>query len=306
MGEGTRAAAGLAGHLAQALESVLDEAGHRFLAEAREEVIRGVSASRLGALMGRAGRAARGAELDLGQDERSAWRGPEGWRIERWSAIDALRAVLLLELRGVETETGAELVEEAFRYADEGELVSLYRALFLLPAPERFAWRAKEGARTNMKTVFEALVCDGPYPCLYFDEVAWKQALLKCLFVGASLSSVHGVDERLSEDLARMALDYADERRSAGRSVPPELWVLLGPHAGERGLASLEQELSQGPPSGRFGAMLALARGGEGARLEAALASEADRSVQEAVREVLASEPRPTTAAFGRAGLLVS
>jgi hypothetical protein len=46
------------------------------------------------------------------------------------------------------------------------------------------------------------------------------QCAVKCVFVGAPLWRLWGLDGRLSAELARMALDLADERRSAGRPVP--------------------------------------------------------------------------------------
>jgi hypothetical protein len=52
---------------------------------------------------------------------------------------------------------------------------------------------------------------------------------------------VHGLDERLSGELARMALDLADERRSAGRPVNPLLWLCLGAHGGAGVVPPLER-----------------------------------------------------------------
>ena len=55
-----------------------------------------------------------------------------------------------------------------------------------------------------------------------------KIGLLKALFVGAPLWRVYGLDKRIDAELARMALDLADERCSAHREVQPELWLCLG------------------------------------------------------------------------------
>ncbi len=291
--------------LAEALGCVLDESAGRFAVESCKEVQDGVNAARFGALMGRAGRVARGAALDL-QTLPAPTEGLAGWHVERWSAVDALRVYLVLELAGVDGPSGAAIVEEAFRYADEGELVSLYRGLFLLPEPKRFAWRAGEGARTNMLSVFEAVVCDGPYPVRHFDEVAWKQALLKSLFVGARLASVHGVDSRLSPDVARMALDYADERRSAGRQIPPELWMLLGPHGGQRGIDALIAELASPHQPCRAGAILGLARAGEQARSRAALEGDQSADLQALIGSRFASSSSPSSSAFAELDRLPS
>src|SRR5690606_23174701 len=169
---------------------------------------------------------------------------------ERGTLLDAWRARLVLAHGGLDGDEGRAALEDAFRYADEGETVALLRAVPLVPGPERFLWRVTEGCRSNMRSVFEAAATDSPFPRAAFDDVAWRQALLKSLFVGAPLHRIRGVDARLDGEIARMALDYADERRSAGRPVPPELWVLLGEHLDARALASLEVELrSERPPA---------------------------------------------------------
>jgi hypothetical protein len=42
--------------------------------------------------------------------------------------------------------------------------------------------------------------------------------------------------------------------------VRPELWLLVGKHAGARGIASLEREIASGAPAGRAAAAEALAQ----------------------------------------------
>jgi hypothetical protein len=191
-----------------------------------------------------------------------------GWSPERWSCLEALRVCLLLARPDL-VEAGLELgLEECFRYADEGEQCALYRALPLLPGGGRFTWRAGEGCRSNMRSVFEAVACDSPYPALHFDDLAWRQLVIKAVFIAAPLWRVHGLDERLSPELARMALDLAEERRSAGRPVQPELWLCIGVHGGERASESLEQELEFGHDAGRQAAALGLARAGASERLK--------------------------------------
>ncbi len=214
-----------------------------------------------------------------------------GIDMERWRLREAARVLLILALPNLAESEGAALVEDACRYADEGELRALMRSLQLLPAPERFLWRAGEGCRTNMLGVFEATACDTPYPVRHFDETAWKQLLLKCLFVGAPLARVHGIDTRLSMDLARMALDYADERRSAGREIPPELWVLLGPNGGVRSVHALVTELGAGTRAARLGALLGLARAGASGPLEAGLAAEQDDEIVRLTHRLIAGGP---------------
>jgi hypothetical protein len=211
----------------------------------------------------------------------------EGWNPERWSLLDAARAVLVLSRRDVAEPGVVAALQECFRYADVGELVALHRALALLPDSRRFAWRAGEGCRSSMRAVFEAAACDTPLPFTVFDDRAWRQLVIKALFVEAPLWRVYGLDQRLDAELARMALDLADERRSAGRPVYPELWACLGRFAGERGRAALEQELAGTNQPGRRAAALALARAGEIERLAELSQREKDPVVRSAMESAL-------------------
>jgi hypothetical protein len=99
-----------------------------------------------------------------------------------------------------------------------------------------------------------------------------------------------GLDQRLSPDLARMALDLAEERRSAGRPVQHELWLCLGAHAGERGLDALRGELDPANANtlGRRAAAYGLARAGAREELEGILSRESDDRVRCALQDALA------------------
>jgi hypothetical protein len=197
--------------------------------------------------------------------------------------------VLVLTRGDLDEPSCERALEEAFRYADEGELCALHRVLAHLPHPERFAWRAGEGCRSNMRDVFEAAALDTPFPARWFDDVAWRAAAIKSLFVGAPLWRLSGLDQRLDPGLARMALDLADERRSAGREVQHELWLCLGTHAGERGRSSLLTELDPANPRtlGRMAAAFGLARAGAASHLRELALRERDPAVADALRAAL-------------------
>lgn len=277
----------------------LSTSARAWLASATDEVAGGASDTRFCALFSMASRHAGAGALEPGPKGIAAAEALlAGWNPERWSRLEALRVVLLLASPALDGDAGPRRVEELFRYADEGELCALERSLALLPGPERFVWRAGEGCRSNMRSVFEAAALDTPFPLRHFDDVAWNQAVIKCLFVGAPLWRLFGLDQRLSPELARMALDLADERRSAGRPVPHELWLCLGTHAGERGRAALEQELRAGAPArARAAVLLAFARAGDDARL-AAFDGVADPLVRTALERARAGDTASSTFRF--------
>ena len=262
-----------------------------WLTAARAEVAAGVDDPRFCVLFSLASRYAprRALAPDTGELARAAAALP-GWNPERWSTLDAVRGALVLARADLGTPRAAAAVEELFRYADMGELCAAYKLLAHLPSPERFVWRAGEGARSSMKSVYEAACCDTPFPARYFDAVAWRQAVIKALFVEAPLWRVWNLDARLDEELARMALDLTDERRSAGRPVNPETWMCLGRFGGERARKSIERELAGGPAVGRAGAALALARAGARERLLSLSAVEKDPLVHRTMAEALAGK----------------
>jgi len=270
----------------------------RWLEASAGEIAAGAPVERFCALFSLAARHARRTALAPSADERAlAGRLVEGWNPERWSVLESVRVVLILSRPDLAGEGGARALSDAFRYTDEGELCALLRSLALLPGAERFVWRAGEGCRSNMRSVFEAAALDTPYPARHFDDLTWRQCVIKCLFVGAPLWRLWGLDERLSPELARMALDHADERRSAGRLVPHELWLCLGRHAGARGLEALERELAPANANtlGRCGAALALARAGEERRLERLTARESVPALLAALARARAGETRAAT-----------
>ncbi len=271
------------------LERRLAGAGRAWLQTALADIANGAAAERLASLISMASRHAPRGDLDPSAAERNdAQRLLPGWNPERWTTLEALRARLVLNHPDIDGASFSAVLEECFRYADGGELTALYRVLGHLPAGERFAWRAAEGCRTNMRTVFEATACDTPYPAQYFDDVAWHQLVIKAVFIEAPLWRVYGLDRRLSPELARMALDLADERRSAGRAVQPELWLCLGTHGGQRALDALDHEMSRADRRSRLAAALALGRAGADDRARALLGGESDPGVKATLESALA------------------
>ncbi|MBD8079800.1 EboA domain-containing protein [Cellulosimicrobium arenosum] len=80
---------------------------------------------------------------------------------------------------------------------------------------------AADALRTNDQSLVAAAV--GPFAAAHLDQHAWRHAVLKLVFMGVSLDAVAGLDDRADDELARMARDFAAERRAAGRTVPDDV-----------------------------------------------------------------------------------
>jgi hypothetical protein len=248
--------------LRQLLQKRLAPAALAFAVHAEAEVGERVNAARLSQLIAVASRhARRQTALAPTTEELSLARAAEmDVNIAHWSELDALRALLVLSHPQAESDGYVDILEHCFRFADESEMCALYRSLPLLPNEGRFTPRACEGCRSNMPSLFEAVACDSQLPAMHFDDVAWLQMIMKAIFINAPLWRIQELDERLSPELTRMALDYADERRSAKRPIPPQLWLCLGTFGGERALHALRDELRGKDLRSRRAALLALAR----------------------------------------------
>lgn len=199
------------------------------------------------------------ADLSVGPEDRAAAEAARpGWDQTGWSTDQAARIWLLLEAGGI-GEAFAVRLKTLFSSADVAETIAFLRGLPLFPDPERHLFLAREGARSNMRPVFEAVAHRSPYPREMFDENAWNHMVLKALFVGAALWPIQGLDERANPELARILRDYAHERWAAGRPVTPELWRCVGRFADEEALGDLERLMQEGDEREREGAALALA-----------------------------------------------
>jgi hypothetical protein len=198
--------------------------------------------------------------LNVTEDEqRQAFTLHSGWDLRDWTNDQAARACLLLSLPIAPATTPSILA--LFQTADLGEHVALVRALFLLPHNGSLLHIAREGIRSNMGDVFHAVSQRNPYPSERFDDIAWNQMIVKCLFVDLPLKSIYGIDARANADLARMISDLARERWAAGRGISPEAWRCVAPFAGESGAGhaatALETALTRGGADQRGAALAA-------------------------------------------------
>ncbi len=220
----------------QAIQSLLDDILHprlspQAIAYCRKGIAQEVPLDypAFNRLIAMASRHARRHPLNLSDDEQLQIRNTmPGWDLAQWNLLELLRVRLIIAQQNLAENAFAEILIQAFQFADEGEACAFYKAIPLLPAPERFLWHMKEACRSNMRSIVWAAGCDNPFPVSYFDDIAWRQLVMKALFIEIPLVHIHHLEHRLSTTLANMANDYVAERTSAGRSIPTDIKLLLG------------------------------------------------------------------------------
>src|SRR5258705_3087930 len=186
-------------------------------------------------------------DLELKAEERAAastarpYGDPSDWSVDQ-----AARIAFVLGGQARDGRAFKARLETLFNTADVWELIAFYRGLPLYPNPVEHVARAREGTRSAMQPIFEAVAHRNPFPMEQFDENAWNHMVLKALFIGTKLAPILGLDERANPRLARMLCDYAHERWAAQRPVSPELWRCVGPHADAAALEDLARVLSSG------------------------------------------------------------
>lgn len=143
---------------------------------------------------------------------------------DRWTLADAARTLLLLTAaERLEADAFLTLAIACLERGDAREQESWMRGVPLLPAPDRFLPLVIDACRTNVVPLFEAIACENPYPAAHFPERNFNQIVLKALFNSISIVRIVGLRRRMNPELARMAADYAAERRAAGRAVPADI-----------------------------------------------------------------------------------
>jgi hypothetical protein len=149
--------------------------------------------------------------------------------LAHWTLEDAGRLLLLLarDDASAGAEAFAEDAVSCYEQGDAREQQSWLRAVALLPDPARFLPVVIDACRTNILPLFESVACENPYPARYFPDRNFNQLVLKALFNGVALVRIVGLAARANIELARMATDYADERRAAGRSIPADISLAL-------------------------------------------------------------------------------
>jgi hypothetical protein len=180
--------------------------------------------------------------------------------LARWTAADAARTVLILAAAGVAPDGGRSAIEFLFRHGDETERAVVVRGLALYDDGTALKQLILEAGRANSLQLISAASLGNPYPAAHYSDREFNQMVLKNLFVGLSIDGVTGLEARANPELSRMCEDYYDERTAAGREVPADIWLAMGPYAGARAEGLITEHLSHDSPEHRCYACIATGR----------------------------------------------
>lgn len=180
----------------------------------------------------------------------------EGFSVNGWSLTRLSRVWLLTLLDQNDREEYVHHIRTLFDTAEMNELVALYSALPLLGYPNQWLGLATDAVRSNIGLVLDAIALQNPYPALHFPEGAWNQLIMKVIFNDKPIHRVYGLEKRANADLARILLDFAHERRAAGRQVAPQVWRLISGFVKDSTLADLKFLMDSGKPEERQAAAL--------------------------------------------------
>lgn len=180
-------------------------------------------------------------------------QSPSSGERSPWTTGQAGRALLLAELG----EAVVEELDELYRYGDADEQRAILSALHLLPVEGRGLPLVEAALRSNDSTLLVAAM--GGYGSARLSDHLFRQAVLKCVFVGVPLRLVEGLERRADPELGRMLGGYAQERVAAGRDVPDDVWEVV--HRFEPGeeLRAIEAETTAPEETRRVAANKALA-----------------------------------------------
>lgn len=184
-------------------------------------------------------------------------------KLERWATADLARTVLMLTAVAGAADHGATLIDALFRQGDESERATIARALALFDNDGHLKHLIAEAGRANSQQLITAVSLHNPYPRAHYSDAEFNQMVLKNLFLRIPIAEVAGLNERANAELSRMCEDYYHERSAAGRDVPEDIWLAMGPHASQSAEEIIIKQLAHDDPGHRCYAAKAL-----GARLK--------------------------------------
>jgi hypothetical protein len=136
-----------------------------------------------------------------------------------WSVEDAARVLLLTRL------PAKSEIPLLYRHGDAAEKRAVLRALPRLDLPaDVVVPLLLDALRTNDTRLVAAAL--GP-AARHLEPAAWRQGVLKAVFMQLSLAGVADLHERADAELATMLAGLAEERRAAGGPMAPDALALL-------------------------------------------------------------------------------
>ena len=139
----------------------------------------------------------------------------------------------LLEAVPGDVEVVVRVATTLYRRGDSAEKRAVLSALAVLDreTPRRPAVGdallpvVRDALRTNDTRLVAAAL--GPYAATHLDEAAWRQGVVKAIFMSIPLDGVADLGRRTDDELRRMVGDFVAERRAAGRDVPADALCIL-------------------------------------------------------------------------------
>jgi len=183
----------------------------------------------------------------------------ETWQLSHWTLRQTACTVYLMALAVQRPSEFKAWLLKLLSSANLQELTAIYQGLALLPEPVSFIAQAKEGVRSNISALFNAVALNNPYPACYFETDSWNQLILKAIFIESDLQAIIGLEQRANPELSRMLLDYACERHAANRPITKVLWRLAGLGADQAVAQRLQSLAETDKPLLQQGAKSALA-----------------------------------------------
>lgn len=131
--------------------------------------------------------------------------------------------ILLSRLELPSAELAAR-ARQLYHDGDAAERRAVLRALPWLDVGAECVDLLQDALRSNdVRLVAAAL---GPY-ARHLDDAAWRQAVLKCVFMAIPLTVVDALEQRGDAELARMLEGLRAERTAAGRVIPDDAAAVL-------------------------------------------------------------------------------
>jgi hypothetical protein len=190
-----------------------------------------VDERRLTIALGLTGRKIARVELAPTPDEIAAAQNLRAdWRPGLWSADEAARILILMASHAGDDQAFAARVDRLCTTAEVTEYIAYLKGFAIFPAPKLLYARAREGVRSAMTPVFAAIVCHNPYPFDYFDDDAWNQMVVKCVFNGVPIETIAGLHERRNPEVVQMLRDLVAERQAASRPLPEAVHAYVELH----------------------------------------------------------------------------